>query len=66
VREQSATRKELEQSIRALLPKELLTMRDVNPSQSASTAAAGVGGLFAGYVWGWVRGRRRRSKRTRS
>jgi len=61
VREQSAIRKDLERSIRALLPDELMVRKsDANAKPTA--AAAGLGGLFAGYVMGWRRGRKARKK----
>ncbi len=31
--------------------------------QKASGAAAGLGGLFTGYAWGWLRGRKGRKAR---
>jgi len=61
VREQSAVRKDLERSIRALLPDEL-SLRKSDASQKPNVAAAGLGGLFTGYVWGWLRGRKARKK----
>ncbi|MFZ1062633.1 MAG: hypothetical protein WAN30_04090 [Acidimicrobiales bacterium] len=58
----SPTRRELEQSIRALLPSELTASKSMR-SQAPSGAAAGIGGLFTGYAWGWLRGRKRRRSR---
>jgi hypothetical protein len=62
--EQSATRRELEASIRALLPDDL-SLRDPEASQSPTVAAVGVGGVMTGYVWGRLRSRkiRRRKKK---
>jgi hypothetical protein len=64
VREQSATRRELEAALRRLLPTHASAPEGA--SQNPLVAGAGVGGLLGGYVWGWVRGRRSRSKRSRS
>ena len=62
--EPSATRRQLEASIRALLPDDLsLSHRDRN--QPSDVAAAGVGGLLTGYLWGRWRGRRVRSKKAK-
>jgi fructose-specific phosphotransferase system IIC component len=60
VREQSATRRELESKIRALLPLRVGGTKASNPV----VASAGVGGLLSGFVWGWLRGRRKRSGRS--
>lgn len=62
--EPSATRRELEQSIRDLLPQEFPTTDDL-ASKKSTTATVGLGGLFTGYVWGWVRGRRSRARKHR-
>ncbi|MHB1087957.1 MAG: hypothetical protein ACYC19_04235 [Acidimicrobiales bacterium] len=62
--EPSATRRELEQSIRELIPTSLPGQGTLS-SQKSTTAAAGVGGLFTGYIWGWIRGRRARKKKHR-
>jgi hypothetical protein len=61
VREQSATRRELEASIRALLPSKE-EIDEMTPSKN-STASAGVGGIMTGYVWGRYRGRQVRKAR---
>lgn len=62
----SETRRELERSIRALIPSELTATKSMK-NQSASGAAAGVGGLFTGYAWGWLRGRKsRRARKNRA
>jgi hypothetical protein len=61
--ERSETRKKLEESVRALLPLEEGNGNGLTGS-SSSVATAGVGGLLAGYVWGFLRGRR--SKRRKS
>lgn len=63
VTEQSPTRRELEASIRQLLPEEL-TNRSLS-SQKPTVAAVGLGGLMTGYLWGWIRGRRARARRSR-
>jgi hypothetical protein len=64
VTEQSATRRELEASIRALLPDDL-SLRDPEASQTPTVAAIGLGGVMTGYVWGRMRSRkiRRRKKK---
>jgi hypothetical protein len=62
----SETRRELERSIRALIPSELTATKSMK-SQGARGAAAGIGGLFTGYTWGWLRGRRvRRARKKRA
>jgi hypothetical protein len=61
VREQSATRRELEERLRALLPTRLGGAATSNPV----VAGAGLGGLLSGFVWGWLRGRRRRRESPR-
>ena len=55
--EPSSTRKQLEASIRALLPsKEDLSLdRLDNPP---TIAAVGLAGVLTGYAWGRIRGRR--------
>lgn len=60
--EPSATRRELEQKIRALLPR-----RDAEAEEKSPVAAgAGVGGLLVGYAWGWMRGWRRARRKARA
>ncbi len=59
----SPTRRELEASLRALVP-------DVTPlkgasDQPATLATVGVGGLLTGYLWGRVRGRQIAKSRRR-
>ena len=61
MREQSAVRKDLERSIRALLPDEL-SIKKSDTNQKPTVAAAGLGALFTGYVWGWLRGRKARKR----
>ena len=58
----SATRRELEQRVREVVPANPLSLRGDDP---ADTAIAGVGGLLIGYVWGFWRGRRSRPKQGR-
>jgi len=60
VRERSATRRELEEKVRALVPTRLGGSPPTNPV----VASAGLGGLVSGFVWGWLRGRRRRARRS--
>jgi hypothetical protein len=62
VREQSATRQELEASIRALLPSEA-EIDDLTPSKNSTASMAGVGGIMTGYVWGRYRGHQVRKRR---
>lgn len=61
MREPSATRRELEEKIRELLPTRL--GRGAKPSNPL-VAGAGLGGLLSGFVWGWLKGRRGRSGRS--
>jgi hypothetical protein len=56
----SATRRELERSLRALLP-ETTSVDFPEPN----IATAGVSGFAAGYLWGWWRGRHARRARAR-
>jgi hypothetical protein len=62
VREQSATRQQLEASIRALLPSKE-EIEEMTPSQNSTASIAGVGGIMTGYVWGRYRGRQVRKRR---
>jgi len=62
VREQSATRQELETSIRALLPSKQ-EIDELTPSKNSTASIAGVGGIMTGYVWGRYRGRQVRKRR---
>jgi hypothetical protein len=62
VREQSATRQQLEASIRALLPSKA-EIDDLTPSKNSTASVAGVGGIMTGYVWGRYRGRQVRKRR---
>jgi len=62
VRKQSATRRQLEEKLRSILPRQ-----EEDPSAEPSNplvASVGLGGLLAGYSWGWIRGRRRRAKKS--
>ncbi|MGB8180391.1 MAG: hypothetical protein WCF63_09520 [Acidimicrobiales bacterium] len=62
--ERSATRRELEASLRSFLPKEVQVGGSLTDSKP-TVAAVGVGGVLTGYVWGRLRGRRlRKSKST--
>ena len=56
-----ATRQQLEDSVRALLPRSGDIPTRVREAKS-STAGAGLGGLITGYAWGWLRGRRSRRR----
>jgi hypothetical protein len=62
VREQSATRRQLEASIRALLPSKE-EIDELTPSTNTTTSIAGVGGVMTGYAWGRYRGRQVRKRR---
>lgn len=57
----AATRRELERSLRALVP-ERTSLGGSLTSSKSSVAAAGFGGLVTGYLWGWIRGRRARKR----
>ncbi len=62
MREQSATRRQLEASIRALLPSQE-DLEELTPSKNSAASIAGVGGVMTGYVWGRYRGRQVRKRR---
>jgi hypothetical protein len=51
VSETSATRRELEASLRSFLPKEVQIGGSLTDSKP-TVAAVGVGGVLTGYVWG--------------
>jgi len=55
------TRQQLEDSVRALLPRSSDIPARIRDAKS-STAGVGLGGLVTGYVWGWMRGRRSRRR----
>ncbi|MBW4030248.1 MAG: hypothetical protein HIU57_06165 [Acidobacteria bacterium] len=57
--ERATTRQQLEEAVRALLPRTSEISGRLRRA-SSSTAGAGVGGLVTGYAWGWLRGRRSR------
>jgi thiamine biosynthesis lipoprotein ApbE len=61
--EQSPTRRELEATIRSVLPDDLSLKRS-NTTQTPTVAAAGLGGVMTGYLWGRIRGRRIRKRRS--
>jgi hypothetical protein len=64
-RVQSATRRELEATIRAVLPDDL-SLKGPSTTQTPTVAAVGLGGVVTGYFWGRVRGRRiRKNKKKR-
>jgi hypothetical protein len=58
----SPTRRELEATIRAVLPDDM-SLTGPSTSQNPTVAAIGLGGLMSGYVWGRIRGRRIRKSR---
>ena len=62
MREQSATRQQLEASIRALLPSQA-DIDELTPSKNSAASIAGVGGIMTGYVWGRYRGHQVRKRR---
>jgi hypothetical protein len=62
MREQSATRQQLEASIRALLPSKE-EIDEMTPSKNSTASIAGFGGIMTGYVWGRYRGRQVRKRR---
>ncbi len=62
VREQTATRQQLEASIRAVLPSKE-EIEELIPSKNSTTSIAGFGGIMTGYVWGRYRGRQVRKRR---
>lgn len=61
--ERSATRRELEHSLRAMVPS-AQDFKILNQRTPTSTVAA-AGGLLVGYAWGWIRGRRPHARRSR-
>jgi hypothetical protein len=56
VSEPSATRRELESTLRNILPKEVQDPSSLNSSRP-TLASVGAGGLLGGYLWGRLRGR---------
>jgi hypothetical protein len=62
VRVQSETRRQLESSIRALLPSES-DLNELAPSKNTTVSAVGVGGIMTGYMWGRFRGRQIRKRK---
>jgi len=57
----SETRRQLEESVRAILPRASDVPERIRTA-SASSATAGISGLVTGYLWGRWRGRRSRTK----
>jgi hypothetical protein len=53
----STARQELEQHLRSIVPTAPLRFDTADPK--ATAAAAGASGLALGFVWGFLRGRRR-------
>ncbi len=62
--EQSATRQELEATIRSMLPDHGKFL-GLDATKKPTVAVVGVAGAFAGYLWGRVRGRILRKRRSR-
>lgn len=61
----SATRRELEASLRSFLPKEVQIGGSLTDSKP-TVAAVGVGGVLTGYLWGRLRGRRLRKAKVKA
>ncbi|MEO9181035.1 MAG: hypothetical protein ABI298_05230 [Acidimicrobiales bacterium] len=62
IREQSSTRRQLERSIRALLPSDE-QISEMVPGKNSAVSTAGIGGVLTGYIWGRFRGRQVRKRR---
>jgi len=62
VREQSPTRRQLESSIRALLPTDE-QISEMVPGKNTAVSTAGIGGVLTGYIWGRFRGRQVRKRK---
>ncbi|HWD96611.1 MAG TPA: hypothetical protein VG246_09345 [Acidimicrobiales bacterium] len=60
--EMSGTRRELEASLRSLLPESNNIGKSITSSKPG-VAAIGFGGVLTGYVWGRIRGRRRHKQK---
>ena len=61
--ERSATRRQLEATIRSVLPDDL-SLSGPSTTQTPTVAAVGISSLVTGYFWGRIRGRRiRKNKR---
>jgi hypothetical protein len=62
VSEQSATRRELESSIRALVPsRDALSNHE--GGEKSTLASVGLGAVITGYLWGRLRGRQVRKRK---
>jgi len=59
--EPSATRRELESRLRAILPEPPEIGRSFTSSKP-TVATVGFFGVVTGYVWGWIRGRRSKKR----
>ncbi len=62
IREQSLTRRQLERSIRALLPSDQ-QINELVPGKNTAVSTAGIGGVLTGYLWGRFRGRQVRKRK---
>ena len=62
--ERSQTRRDLEKSIRSLLPDQS-DIDSLTPSKRSAVSVAGLGGAFSGYLWGRFRGYQVRKKKRR-
>lgn len=60
----SPTRRQLEESIRAILPSSN-ALASLDSAEKPTVASVGVGAILTGYLWGRLRGRQVR-KRKRS
>ena len=60
--ERSQTRRDLEASIRSLLP-DRSQLDSLTPSKRSAASVAGLGGAFSGYLWGRLRGRQVRKRK---
>jgi hypothetical protein len=60
--EKTATRQQLEDSVRALLPR-TSDVPDAIRTATSSTAGVGLSALVTGFVMGWKRGRRSRRRK---
>lgn len=61
MRQHAETRRELEASLRSLLPEHAQIGGSLTSSKP-TVAAVGLSGVATGYVWGWIRGRRLRKR----
>ena len=60
--ERSQTRRDLESSIRSLLPDQS-ELDGLTPSKRSAVSVASLSGAFTGYLWGRFRGRQVRKRK---